>query len=74
MIPGYFDVRGGLTTDSYGEEDIKRLFDALARTLAEYLRTTPDSETVLTLLNVLNERPDLCTTSVAIVPNGLRDR
>ena len=74
MIPGYFDVRGGLTTDSYREEDIGRLFDALALALAEYLKTTPDSETALTLLSVLKERPDLCTKYVAIVANGLRDR
>ena len=74
MIPGYFDVRGGLTTDSYREEDIARLFDALALALAEYLRTTPDSETALTLISVLKDRPDLCTKYVAIVPNGLRAR
>lgn len=74
MIPGYFDARGGLTTDSYREEDIGRLFDALARALAEHLRTTPDAETALTLLSVLKDRPDLCTKYVAIVPNGLRDR
>ena len=63
MIPGYFDVRGGLTTDSYREEDIGRLFDALALALAEYLKTTPDSETALTLLSVLKERPDLCRST-----------
>ncbi len=70
----YASSRGGIKSDSLGEEDVAQLFNALALKLAERASTTPDSDTSLTLVYVMKGRPDLCAKYFAAVPNGLRDR
>jgi hypothetical protein len=71
--PLFAEARGGVKSPEFREEDIARLFDSLARALAERLRTAPDSEASLTLLAVMKERPDLCRKYFELVPIGLRD-
>ncbi len=72
--PYYASSRGGIKSDSLGEQDVAQLFNALALKLAERASTTPDSDTSLTLVYVMKGRPDLCAKYFAAVPNGLRDR
>ena len=72
--PLYADVRGGVRSPDFRDEDIARLFDALAVKLADHLKVTADSEAALTLLSLMKERPDLCTKYFELVPNGLRDQ
>ena len=72
--PYYADSRGGVTSPYLREQDITRLFDALAMKLAEHLKGTADSEASLTLLTLMKGRPDLCSKYFEIVPNGLRDQ
>jgi hypothetical protein len=73
LLIGLAAARGGVKSPDFREEDIARLFDSLARALAERLRTAPDSEASLNLLTVMKERPDLCRTYFEFVPIGLRD-
>lgn len=71
--PYYFNSRGSITIRHLGDQDVARLFDALALELAERSRTTPDGEASLALLEVMKGRPDLCAKYFADVPNGLRE-
>ncbi len=71
--PLFAEARGGVKSPDFRDEDIARLFDSLARALAERLQTAPDSEASLTLLSVMKERPDLCRKYFEFVPIGLRD-
>jgi hypothetical protein len=71
--PLFAEPRGGVPTRGFSDEDITRLFDALALALAGRLQAAPDSEASLTLLAVMKERPDLCRRYFASVPIGLRD-
>lgn len=72
--PAFADSRGGVTSPYLRDEDIARLFDALALRLAEHLEATADSEASLTLLSLMKDRADLCSKYFETVPNGLRDR
>ena len=72
--PAYAAPRGGVKSPYLRDEDIARLFDALARKLADHLEVTPDSEASLTLLTLMKGRPDLCSKYFDTVPNGLRDQ
>ena len=71
--PLFAEARGGVKSPDFGAEDIARLFDSLARELAERLQAAADSEASLTLLAVMRERPDLCRKYFEFVPIGLRD-
>jgi hypothetical protein len=72
--PYYAESRGGVKSPYWRDQDITRLFDALALKLAEHLKGTADSEASLTLLTLMRNRPDLCAKYFEIVPNGLRDK
>jgi hypothetical protein len=72
--PYYAGSRGGVTSPYWRDQDITRLFDALALKLAEHLEGTADSEASLTLLTLMKGRPDLCSKYFDVVPNGLRDK
>ena len=65
--------RGGIKSPYFRDEDIARLFDAIALKLAERLQAAPDSEASLTLLVAMKERLDLCHKYFQYVPIGLRD-
>jgi hypothetical protein len=71
--PYYTNSRGRITTRHLGDQDVARLFDALALELAERSRATADAEASLALLEVMKGRPDLCAKYFADVPNGLRE-
>jgi hypothetical protein len=71
--PQFAEARGGVKSPDFRDEDIARLFDAIALALTERLKTAPDSEASLALLSVMKERPDLCQKYFAFVPIGLRD-
>jgi hypothetical protein len=72
--PAYAAPRGGVKSPYLRDEDIARLFDALALKLAEHLEVTADSEASLTLLTLMKGRQDLCSLYFEKVPNGLRDQ
>jgi hypothetical protein len=71
--PLFAEPRGGVKSPYFRDEDIARLFDAIALSLAERLQAAPDSEASLTLLVAMKERPDLCQKYFQYVPIGLRD-
>lgn len=72
--PAYAASRGGVHSPHLRDEDVSRLFDALALKLARHLELTPDGEAALTLLTLMKGRPDLCSKYLQTVPNGLRDQ
>jgi len=71
--PMFAESRGGVPSHGFSDQDIARLFDALALALAGRLQAAPDGEASLTLLAVMKERPDLCRKYFESVPIGLRD-
>jgi hypothetical protein len=71
--PLFAEPRGGIPSRGFSDQDIAQFFDTLALSLAARLQAAPDSEASLTLLAVMNERPDLCRRYFQFVPLGLRD-